>query len=354
MSVTSSRKPSARKHIAIILIALGASLLALGASSQAGSGSRFRVTSKMEMAGFSMPGQTHEVCGPKDGSAQSLVPKQDNCRVENYRASGNKVTFDMICTGKDAMTGSGELEMLGAAGYRGKMRATVEGQQMLMSFEGKRIGDCNYATESPKAKADAMIGKSCADMLAQPGAALIGAGSMFIGPQAMCAAKKPAFCAKVTPLANDLTFLRSQKQLDELAAKQGTDMQGQTAWDALAGCGLPRATVVAKACAKADAANDYDFIGDMCPTLIAGTCSKADPNRAPDFLITHCAARADGIAKQHCTSRSFTAGFEGPYGAFCNRYAARRLNQRNEGQPSQQPPAKKPTLRDRLRGVIGG
>ena len=352
MFFTSSRKPSARKHIAIILVALGASLLALGASSQAGSGSRFRVTSKMEMAGFSMPGQTHEVCGPKDGGAQSLVPKQDNCRVENYRASGNKVTFDMVCTGKDAMTGSGEFEMLGAAGYRGKMRATVEGQQMLMSFEGKRIGDCNYATESPKAKADAMIGKSCAEMLAQPGVALVSAGSMFIGPQAMCAAKKPAFCAKITPLASDLTFLRSQKQFDDLAAKQGANTQGQTAWDAFAGCGLPRATVVAKACAKADAANDYDFIGDMCPTLIAGTCSKADPNRAPDFLITHCAARADGIAKQHCTSRSFTAGFEGPYGAFCNRYAARRLNQRNEGQPQQ--PAKKPTLRDRLRGVIGG
>lgn len=354
MSSFSPRKSSSRKHVALVVIALGASLVALGASSQAGSGSRFRVTSKMEMAGFSMPGQTHEVCGPKNGNAQSLVPKQDNCRVENYRASGNKVNFDMVCTGKDAMTGSGELEMLGADGYRGKMRATVEGQQMLMSFEGKRIGDCNYATESPKAKADAMIGKSCAEMLAQPAAAVISGGSMFVGPEAMCAAKKPQFCSKITPLSSDLAFLRSNKQLEDLSAQQGASMQGRNVWESFAGCGLPRATVISKACAKADASNDYDFIGDMCPTLIAGACSKADPNRAADFLIDRCAARADGLAKQHCTSRSFTAGFEGPYGAFCNRYAAKRLNQRNEGQPSQQQPAKKPSLRDRLRGVIGG
>lgn len=340
-------KPAKHPHgSALVLAFLGLALAPLLAWSQAGTGTKFRVTSKMEMAGFSMPGQTSEVCGPKDGGAQSLVPKQDNCRVENYRASGSKITYDMVCTGKDAMSGRGEFEMLGGGAYRGKMVATMEGETMTMSFEGKRIGDCNYATESPAAKAQQMLGKTCGEILANDGRTLIHSSQMF-GPGSMCASKKAAYCAKVTPLAGDLGYLRQQQQM-EAAQKMPA---GYSQWDAYAVCGLPRVTVLAKACTRAEAAGDYDFIGALCPDRIALSCTKAEPNRDARFLVEFCSERAATLAKQHCTARSFTAGFEGPYAAFCNRYAAKRLDQRN---PAEAPPAQKPKLRDRLRGVIGG
>lgn len=346
MKLATFLRPSA---FGVVFLSLSA--VSLVAWSQAGTGSRFRVTSKMEMAGFSMPGQTNEVCGPKNGNAQSLVPKQDNCRVENYRASGNKVTYNMVCTGKDATTGRGEFEMLGPDAYRGKMVANVEGETMTMSFEGRRIGDCNYATESPQAKVNAMLGKSCGEILVAPAQQLVAMSHMFAGANAMCAAKEPAYCSKVTPLANDLKFLREQQQVEDLQVKQGLNQPGYSQWDAFAACGLPRATVTAKACAKAESVGDLDFIGALCPDRIARVCASADANKYPDFVIDHCGARADALAKQHCTSRAFTAGFEGPYSAFCNRYAAKRLDQRN---PAEAEKPKKPTLRDRLRGVIGG
>ena len=350
---------------------LACSLVFLSSAlAQQGSGIKYRVTNKMEMAGmpFAMPAQTTEVCGPKNASADSLVPRQDNCRVLDYKVAGNKSSFRMVCTGKDAMTGTGEFEMLGAQGYRGKMTMNTDGEQMVFSFDGKRLGDCDYAKEGPQAKVNAMLAKSCSQILAEPAVALIVASSQFTTPGSVCAPQKSVYCRKITPLSTDLKFLREQEVMAAAIRKQGGKMAGQ--WDAFQSCGLSRASVLAKNCSKAESLGDYDFIGALCPDRLAAACGRADPGKGAQFLVDYCPARAGQIAAQQCASRDYTALSGSPYRDFCNAFAGARLQQRNEEEDGDAPrrqdkPAKpgeqtprKPSFRDRLKslkdGALGG
>ncbi len=107
----------------------------------------YEVTVKMEMAGMpmQMPAMTQRSCVKKGASDADSVPHQDNCRVMDARRAGNKLTFTMVCTGRDAMTGTGELVYAGD-GYSGMIRykGKMEGQDMEMaqSISGRRVGAC--------------------------------------------------------------------------------------------------------------------------------------------------------------------------------------------------------------------
>ena len=309
------------------------------ALAQQGSGIKYRVTNKMEMEGmpFAMPAQTSEVCGPKNESADSLVPRQDNCRVLDYKVAGNKSSFRMVCTGKDAMTGTGEFEMLGAQGYRGKMTMNADGEQMVFRFDGKRLGDCDYAKEGPQAKVNAMMAKSCSQILLEPATSLIVASSQFVVAGSMCAPQKSVYCRKISPLSSDLKFLREQERVEAAIRKQGGKMPGQ--WEAFQGCGLSR---------------------------IAATCERADPRKGAKFLVDYCPTRAGQIAAQQCAGRGYTALSGSVYADFCNAYAGARLEERNDdeagdapgrqnkpGKPAEQAP-KKPSFRDRLKSLKDG
>lgn len=333
------------------------------AIAQQGSGVKYRVSSKMEMVGmpFAMPAHTTEVCGPKNAAAESLVPRQDNCSVLDYRVTGNKANFRVVCTGKDAMTGAGEFEMLGANGYRGKMTMAADGEQMVMNFDGKRLGDCDYGKEGPQAKANEMMAKSCGEMLKESGAGLILVGAQFTAAGGMCLPQKAPYCRKLTPLANDLKLLRETEASQAAIRQQGGVMASQ--WDSFQGCGLSRTNILAKNCAKADSVGDYDFISALCPERLAAACSHADPGKGAAFLVNHCPARAELLAAEQCAGRGYTALSSSPYRDFCNAYAGARLQQRNDDEedrgskaakPGEQA-AKKPSFRERLKGMkLGG
>ena len=108
----------------------------------------WEVTTKMEMPGMpmAMPAQTQRVCLPKTRKDDDLVPKTEGCRVSDVKRAGNKVTFNVACTGTDPMTGTGEITSMPAS-YDGRMRlkGKMGDQTMEMShtFSGKRVGDCN-------------------------------------------------------------------------------------------------------------------------------------------------------------------------------------------------------------------
>lgn len=324
---------------------------------QQGSGVKYRVSSKMEMVGmpFAMPARTTEVCGPKNAAAESLVPRQDNCRVLDYRVTGNKSSFRVVCTGKDAMTGTGEFEMLGANGYRGKMTMATDGEQMIMSFDGKRLGDCDYAKEGPQAQVNEMMAKTCGEMLKESGAGLILVGTQFTAAGGVCLPQKAAYCRKLTPLANDLKLLRDTEASQAAIRQQGGVMPTQ--WDSFQGCGLSRTSILTKNCAKADSIGDYDFISALCPERLAAACSHADPSKGAHFLVDHCPARAEQLAAEQCAGRGYTALSTSPYRDFCNAYAGARLQQRNEdgggSKPAKpgEPAPKKPSFRERLKGL---
>lgn len=108
----------------------------------------WEVTTKMEMPGMpmAMPAQTQRVCLPKTRKDDDLVPKTEGCRVSDVKRAGNKVTFNVACTGTDPMTGTGEITSAPAS-YDGRMRLKGkmgdETMEMSHTFSGKRVGDCN-------------------------------------------------------------------------------------------------------------------------------------------------------------------------------------------------------------------
>ena len=134
-------------HAAVIVGALVALAFAPLAVAQ-GTDDLYEVTVKMEMAGMpmQMPSMTQRTCVKKGASDADSVPHQDNCKVTDAMRSGNKLTFKMVCTGRDAMTGNGEFVYAGD-GYSGMIRykGKMEGQDMEMAqtIAGRRVGACS-------------------------------------------------------------------------------------------------------------------------------------------------------------------------------------------------------------------
>ena len=101
---------------------------------------RWEVTMQMEMPGMpgGMPPFTSETCVTKEQAddPQRAVPQQpgrggqSDCKTEDYKMTGNKVTWAMKCTTPQPMTGTGEMVYTDNA-YTGVMKMT-----------GKRLGDC--------------------------------------------------------------------------------------------------------------------------------------------------------------------------------------------------------------------
>ena len=338
----------------VLFLSFALGLLAAGiVFAQAGTGNLYRVTSKVEMQGMPMPmpGQATEVCGPKDQASQSMVPHDKNCTVSDYRVSGNKSSFRMTCTGENPMTATGEFERLGADAYRGRMqmKGQMEGEpmDMTMTFEGKKIRDCNYATESPQAQGNAMIAKSCADMLRTPSHMMF---QSFATPGALCAKDKARYCSAVTAAEITPDQIRTGQQMPQY-------------FEAMQACGMARPAVIAKGCSIATTKRDYAFIADFCPAQLAAACAAADPAKDDQFVVQSCPVQAKAAAAKFCAGRDFTAMYGSPHANFCNRYAGGQLQQRrgrtgaagpetNPATPAaeQEAPAK-PSWRDRLRSA---
>lgn len=135
-----------------IFSGLGLVLIAqyLGASAAVAAGldDLWEMTSKVEMPGMpmAMPPQTVKVCTPKGKQADSMVPREGNCKVQDLKQTGNKTTFKIACGGPDPMTGSGEIVTLGPDAYKGTTHISTNagGQRVTMtnSFSAKRVGSC--------------------------------------------------------------------------------------------------------------------------------------------------------------------------------------------------------------------
>ncbi|MEP7275807.1 MAG: DUF3617 family protein, partial [Betaproteobacteria bacterium] len=130
--------------------AWAAALAALAPSSAVqaqGADDLYEVTVKMEMAGMpmQMPAMTQRACVKKGASDADAVPHQDNCKVTDTRRTGSKLSFSVVCTGRDAMSGTGEFTYAGD-GYSGtiRLKGKMEGQDMEMtqSIVGRRVGGC--------------------------------------------------------------------------------------------------------------------------------------------------------------------------------------------------------------------
>jgi hypothetical protein len=117
---------------------------------------RWEMTATMEIPGMPqpLPPTTLMQCITKEQAAdpQKLLPQppqrggsQSDCKVSDYKSSGNKVTFAMKCTTPQEMTTNAEINY-GQDTMQAVMKTTMsrdgKPMEMTMKMTGKRLGDC--------------------------------------------------------------------------------------------------------------------------------------------------------------------------------------------------------------------
>jgi hypothetical protein len=107
----------------------------------------WEITSKMEMPGMpmEMPPTVVKHCYTKeDASDQKKVISRDKeCTVTDFKSTGNKVSWQMKCTGKHPGSYSGETEFSGDSYVSTMKMESGKGNAMVIKATGKRIGNCS-------------------------------------------------------------------------------------------------------------------------------------------------------------------------------------------------------------------
>jgi Protein of unknown function (DUF3617) len=113
---------------------------------------KWEVKMEMDMPGMParMPPMTTTQCvTPEEAKdPQKSIPQSgrgrgnESCKVSDYKADGNTITWSMKCEGAEPMSGNGEFTYAGDT-YTGVIKMDRAGQQMTMKYSGKRIGDCD-------------------------------------------------------------------------------------------------------------------------------------------------------------------------------------------------------------------
>lgn len=260
-------------------------------------GEKWRTTMSMSAMGMTMPGMSSEVCVPKGGDA-SQAGLDKNCQTSNMRQSGNKLSYHVVCTGKNAMEGDMEIENLGPDHYRGQMIATAQGDQMTMKYEGKKLpGECDAG--EMKRKVNAIVAQHDAEMMkvCREGATNL-QSALFAGSSAQCKdpKDKETFCSGA----------RSHKGFGSLSQ--------QERW-------AGRSVVKGQVRPLSDSAK---FCGFGVDATRKDLCSSAEGKKAWVFLANECPAIAGPLAQRECAGRDFTTPVAPKYVQFCDAYGKDR------------------------------
>ena len=141
--------------VAALTAVLGCSLVIL--AQEIRRDGKWEVTQEMSMPGMNMnmPATTTTQCITKEeaNDPQKTVMQapagrggaQSDCKAEDYKIVGNKVSYTLKCTTPQPVTGKAEFTY-GADKYDGTMTMEMSrgGQQMTMNmkYSAKRVGDC--------------------------------------------------------------------------------------------------------------------------------------------------------------------------------------------------------------------
>ena len=90
--------------------------------------------------GHSVPMNTVTAC--RAPSAALMPAPQANCKVEDFKSSGNKASFRLVCGPPQAMTMSGEVTR-GGDTTSGTVRMRQNGQDMLLKQSSRKLGSCS-------------------------------------------------------------------------------------------------------------------------------------------------------------------------------------------------------------------
>ena len=140
------------KHMPALIVALAVAATASPATAQNSPmrPGRWEVTMQMEMPNVpvQMPAMKNTRCvtqqeidSPNKGLPSGPDKNPNECKISDYKVSGNTVTWAMTCTGQPPTRGSGELRFTGDA-YEGLVKMMMDQQTMTMKMSGKRLGEC--------------------------------------------------------------------------------------------------------------------------------------------------------------------------------------------------------------------
>lgn len=305
----------------LLLTACAATSLAVAQSTP---GEKWKITSSMQMAGMSMPGQSSEIC-KEPGQDAAPIRTDDNCQIYDMKRSGNEQSFKMRCTGKDAAEGSARFTYLGPDHYQGKMEMTADGQTMVINYEGKKLaGVCDGREANLQAKKMIAEGERQQKMAEQQTAeycrkeAAAASGPAFL---TMCKdpADKRTYCEAVRKPENFQRLSDQERKTTRYAANSNQP-------------GARPLTESATAC------------GFSAEKEREGLCQLADKNGNLDFIATECPTQAAGIAAAQCAGRRYTAIAE-RYRNFCSEFASAQgddgSQDQQQAQDQPQTPAEK-------------
>jgi hypothetical protein len=140
-----------------LIVAGVASVVAVSAQGVRRDGN-WELTIEMQMPNMpmKMPPMKSTQCITKEEAADpnKMVPSRpqrggppSDCKVSDYKESGNKVTYNVTCSGAQPTTGTAEF-IYEANSYHGTMVMNMSMERggapmaMTMNYVGKRLGDC--------------------------------------------------------------------------------------------------------------------------------------------------------------------------------------------------------------------
>jgi hypothetical protein len=284
-----------------LVLALPLCVLGVPAAAAEATGEFWEMTTKMEMAGMPagmagmMGGPPQKVCMLKGQEGKPVKSKdRDDCTMSDVKQSGNTVTFTMKCTGKNPMTGSGEITSTpGSFSQRIKMKA--DGEDMTIVSTGKRIGGACKGDEQINqafAGAAGAQAKDCQAALDKNdyGRFLKATASLAGDNRAQCAQMPTAESKRNCEAANDFSCA---KERPVMCSRLGADLKDvdrfvKYAHKGLAladECGLGPDKIVEQHCTDSLDRKDWRFVADYC---------QKD-------------SRVAALKKQHCIGRDYTS-----------------------------------------------
>ena len=303
---------------------LALALAAAGSAYAAGSDDLWEVTTQMNMAGMpaGMGAQTQQVCSEKSAERKPVMPKNERCKLVDYKESGNKVTIRMSCP-----EGDGVIEQTFNATrteYKGTMKMSGKQGDMTMAMNGRKVGTCDarVAKAEREEKQAAVkqhiagVQAQTAAMYAQQASAMVteckaGADAMDARKfgQADCAAPERAqYCQAMQQQSPDY-----KKALDQCSQSKAEYCKRYPTMD-----GFLKAKgdeVGAKLCNV----SSEKVKGAQCPV--------AQKNENLDFLLQFCTVEARTVAKAHCAGREYTSRIKDKYTSYCLSYYSKHMEE---------------------------
>jgi hypothetical protein len=282
-----------------------------------GSDELWSMNTRMEMQGMQMPAMAQQVCMKKGETRAEDLSQDKNCKVTEQRRDGNKFSWKVVCTGREAMTGTGEMTR-NRETMSGRMVMSGKDGTMTLVYTGKLSGTCNAQTHQDpqmaaaqkqmaavQAQGEVQLAQMCKEGVEQFNTQL------FEMQGSPCLNRKAEYCAHVNKTSQSM---RTSAAYRTAMQRPGMDRGG---WERAAQfCSVQAAPIVAAACKNAASSRDWQFVADYCP------------------------AETQQLAAEHCAGREYTAAMGSEYKAICAKYAGKFAEpQRAAAKPAAAPSA---------------